>query len=301
MSVSEQSPSSPLGGGTPLKAGSPAGAQPGVAPARAADLRRIIARPMIDIGGGVSLVLALVLIGGAVMLGGRPGSFLDLAAFLIVGGGTVAVTAISFPISEVLATPRQILSTLTSRPAHPMAIAVEMLRLAEQARQAGALSLEGMLPRLTRNDFLHRSIGMLVDGMPSDQIEAILGNELASHTNRSARGSAIMRRAGEVAPAMGLIGTLVGLIQMLGRLDEPSQIAPGMAVALLTTFYGALFANMFLLPLAAKMERNGEDEAVIKQIYLAGAMSIARQENPRRLELVLNTILPVGQRVKYFD
>ena len=111
----------------------------------------------------------------------------------------------------------------------------------------------------------------------------------------------ILRRAGEVAPAMGLIGTLVGLVQMLGQLEDPSSIGPAMAVALLTTFYGAILANMFFLPLATKLERNAGVEAQVKQIYALGAASIARQENPRRLEVALNATLPPTERVRFFD
>jgi chemotaxis protein MotA len=100
---------------------------------------------------------------------------------------------------------------------------------------------------------------------------------------------------------MGLIGTLVGLVQMLGNLQDPSAIGPAMAVALLTTFYGAVLANMVFMPLANKLERNSALEAAVNQIYAQGTASIARQENPRRLETVLNTILPPAERVRYFD
>ena len=100
---------------------------------------------------------------------------------------------------------------------------------------------------------------------------------------------------------MGLIGTLIGLVQMLGNLEDPSSIGPAMAVALLTTFYGAVLANMFFLPLANKLERNSLVEHRVNHIYALGAASISRQENPRRLELLLNTILPPAQRVNYFD
>ena len=106
---------------------------------------------------------------------------------------------------------------------------------------------------------------------------------------------------GEFSPAMGLIGTLIGLVQMLGNLGDPSTIGPAMAVALLTTFYGAVLANMVFLPLASKLERNSKEEALVSNIYLMGAASIGRQENPRRLEMLINSLLPPSQRVRYFD
>ena len=100
---------------------------------------------------------------------------------------------------------------------------------------------------------------------------------------------------------MGLIGTLVGLVQMLGRLDDPSTIGPAMAVALLTTFYGAILANVVLAPLASKLDRNSREEILVKNIYLMAATSISRQENPRRLEMLLNSVLPPSKRVQFFD
>jgi chemotaxis protein MotA len=114
------------------------------------------------------------------------------------------------------------------------------------------------------------------------------------------RSASILRRAAEVAPAMGLIGTLVGLVQMLGSLDEPSKIGPAMALALLTTLYGALLANIVFGPLAAKIERNASAEALLRQIYMIGAVSMARQENPRRLEILLNSVLPPWQQIRFF-
>jgi chemotaxis protein MotA len=111
----------------------------------------------------------------------------------------------------------------------------------------------------------------------------------------------VLRRASEVAPAMGLIGTLVGLVQMLGSLSDPSAIGPAMALALLTTFYGAVLGNVVLSPLAAKVERAAEEDALVKTLYTIGAVSIARQENPRRLEMLLNAVLPPGKRIQYFD
>jgi len=119
--------------------------------------------------------------------------------------------------------------------------------------------------------------------------------------SRHERGVGILRQAATVAPAMGLIGTLIGLVQMLGNLDDPNSIGPSMAVALLTTLYGAVLANMVFSPLAAKLERNSNDEASVMNVYTLGASSIGRQENPRRLETLLNTLLPPPKRVQYFD
>ncbi len=118
---------------------------------------------------------------------------------------------------------------------------------------------------------------------------------------RHQKGAGILRQAGTVAPAMGLIGTLIGLVQMLGNLDDPDSIGPSMAIAQLTTLYGAIMANMVFAPLAGKLERNSKEEAMLMGVYSMGAGSIGRQENPRRLETLINTLLPPAKRVQFFD
>ena len=143
-------------------------------------------------------------------------------------------------------------------------------------------------------------IGLEV-GPPGGEVEAIMRRDMHSTVQRHAKSTNVLRKLGEFAPAMGLIGTLIGLVQMLGRLNDPSTIGPSMAVALLTTFYGAVLANIVFLPLAAKLERNSTEEALVNNVYLMGATSIGRQENPRRLEMLLNSLLPPSQRVQYFD
>ena len=111
----------------------------------------------------------------------------------------------------------------------------------------------------------------------------------------------ILRKAAEISPAMGLIGTLVGLVQMLGNLEDPNTIGPSMAIALLTTFYGVILANMVFTPLASKLERNSKDDMIIASLYVMSAASIGKQESPRRLEMLLNTALPPEHRVTYYE
>jgi chemotaxis protein MotA len=176
-----------------------------------------------------------------------------------------------------------------------------MIALADRARQRGSLDLQNVIEQLRHDRFLYKAVQLVVDGTPGDEIERMLGREVEATLQRHQRSAGILRRAGEVAPAMGLIGTLVGLVQMLGNLQDPSAIGPAMAVALLTTFYGAILANMVFLPLANKLDRNSGLEAQVKQLVSLGAASIGRQENPRRLETLLNTILAPGDRVRYFD
>jgi len=215
--------------------------------------------------------------------------------------GTFAVTSVSYSVPEVIQAQPVMLRTLFHAGHHPNDAAMRMLQLAERARRRGILQLQSELYGLRAEPFLHRAMTMLVDGIAIDEIERNLTFETHAMMQRHVRSTGILRRAAEVSPAMGLIGTLVGLVQMLGALNDPQRIGPAMAVALLTTFYGAVLANVVFLPLASKLERNSATELLINQIYILGALSVGRQENPRRLELVLNTILPASQRVKYFD
>ncbi|MBM3571532.1 MAG: flagellar motor protein MotA, partial [Alphaproteobacteria bacterium] len=169
------------------------------------------------------------------------------------------------------------------------------------ARHNGILAIEKLLPQIAREPFFHRGIRQVVDGVAAEEVEELMRQELAARLRRHQVAVSILRKSAEIAPAMGLIGTLIGLVQMLGSLNNPATIGPSMAIALLTTFYGAVMANLVFMPLAAKLERNSNEEAVIDQLYIIGAASIGRQENPRRLETLLNAVLPPAQRVRYFD
>lgn len=254
-----------------------------------------------DMATVLGLLGALALIGLAIVLGGNWLAFIDLPSILMVVIGTFAITTVSFSWSEVVQAQPLMLRTLFSRGQTPNEAATKTLQLAERARRRGLLAMQNELFGLKSEPFLLRGMTMLVDGMPIEEIERNLTFETHATAQRHQRSTGILRRAAEVSPAMGLIGTLVGLVQMLGSLDQPEGIGPAMAVALLTTFYGAVLANVIFLPIASKLERNSAIELLINQIYILGALSIGRQENPRRLELVLNTILPASQRVKYFD
>jgi len=255
----------------------------------------------VDYATFLGLFGAIGLIGGAIFLGGSWTAFINIPAIMLVVAGTFAVTSVSYSVQEVLQAQPIMLRTLFRSNQTPNDAAMRMLQLGERARRRGILQLQAELFGLRADPFLHRSMTMLVDGIAVEEIERNLTFETHAMMQRHVRSTGILRRAAEVSPAMGLIGTLVGLVQMLGSLNNPESIGPAMAVALLTTFYGALLANVVFLPLASKLERNSATELLINQIYILGALSIGRQENPRRLELVLNTILPANQRVKYFD
>ncbi len=256
---------------------------------------------MLDITTILGLVAGFALIGAAIVLGGSPLAFIDAPSILIVFGGTFAVTIMSYSIGDVVAAGTAIARTLSRKQVETSAAASQMIEMSELARRKGALALQSLLPKLRGLPFLNEGISMVIDGANVDEIESLLTHRVEAMAARHARTVGVLRRAAEVSPAMGLIGTLVGLVQMLGNLDDPSTIGPSMAVALLTTFYGAVLSNMVFTPLAAKLERESDDEILRNTIFLTGVTSIGRRENPRRLEMLINTLLPPAQHVHYFD
>lgn len=254
-----------------------------------------------DFATAIGLAVGLLMLVGAILLGGSLTAFFDLPAALIVIGGTIAVTTISFSLQDIWRAQSVMLQALIDRSIAPSDAAKSVLRLADRSRKEGVMSLQKMLGQLRAQPFLQRGLGLVVDTFPTTEIDRILRQEAQAKQVRHNRSAAVLRKAAEVAPAMGLIGTLLGLVQMLGNLNDPATIGPAMAVALLTTFYGAVLANMVFLPLATKLERRSEAEALLDSIYLFAALSISRQENPRKLELELNAILPPSERVRIFD
>ena len=259
-------------------------------------------RTLFDGATVFGLAGGLVLVFLAILFGGSIGAFFNIPGLLIVVGGTLAVTAVSFNMGDLVHTIRVLGSTVFYRERDPQDVAYTMLELSDFARHQGVLRLQGeLLDRFHKEPFLHKSLVMLIEGLPEKDIGDILGEDLAASSARVQRSANVLRKAAELSPAMGLIGTLIGLVQMLRNLDNPGVIGPSMAVALLTTFYGVLLANMVFNPLASKLERNAADEHLINYLYTLGILSIARNDNPRRLEMLLNSALPPESKVRFFS
>jgi len=254
-----------------------------------------------DMATVIGLLAGFALVASAIYLGGSPGSFFNIPSVLIVIGGTLAVTTVCFSLGEMGRSVSVILKTIFHNNPDPTNAAVNVLEVAVMARKQGILSLQNVMSEIQGEQFLHKGLAMVVDGTPGEEVEMILRRDMQATLQRHVKSANVLKKAAEFSPAMGLIGTLIGLVQMLGNLNDPSTIGPSMAVALLTTFYGAVLANMVFLPLAAKLERNSVEEALVNNVYLMGAASIGRQENPRRLEMLLNSLLPPAKRVKFFD
>jgi chemotaxis protein MotA len=258
-------------------------------------------RTSVDLATALGLLSGFGLVLVTIFHGGSAKAFIDVPSILIVLGGTAAVTAICFSPAELGRTFQIMGKTMFQSVRDPADAALQVLQIADTARRQGVLALQAMLPELRPEPFLHKGMSMVSDGTPGEEVESIMQRDILATQQRHLKSASVLRKASEFSPAMGLIGTLIGLVQMLGRLDDPSTIGPSMALALLTTFYGAVMANMVFTPLASKLERNSTEEALVNNVYMMGAASIGRQENPRRLEMLLNSVLPPAKRVQYFD
>ncbi len=250
-----------------------------------------------DIATFIGMILGFGLLLWAMLgsAGGGVETFLDAPSIAIVVGGTIATVLMSFPLRQVLSMTKVVKNAFFAKATDPHALIRDLVKYAEVARRDGILSLENMT-RDNDNSFLVSGIQMAVDGTDPELIEGIMTSELESVADRHLRGKAILDNIGKYSPAFGMIGTLVGLVLMLKNMDDPSSIGPGMAVALLTTLYGAMIANLIAGPLGEKLALRSEEELTLKSIAIRGVMSIQSGDNPRIVEQKLKIFLPPSQR-----
>ena len=255
----------------------------------------------LDLTTILGLILTFVLISMAIWIGKSDANFFNLPSFFIVILGTMTVTSVSFSWEELSNAGHVIRNSLFHKRQKTSVMARQLMDIAVLAKNRGILALAKSEHELRKDPPLYKAAQIVTDGYSVDDIERVLAQDLDSLVERHRRSANILRRASEIAPAMGLIGTLIGLIQMLANLQNPDTIGPAMAVALLTTFYGAIMGTAVLAPMAAKLERNSNEEATIRALIMIAMTSIARQDNPRRLEMLLNSELPPSEQIEYFD
>jgi len=249
----------------------------------------------------LGLVLSFGLIASAIVMGDSNANFFNVPSLLIVLFGTITATSIAYTSKELLNSGSAIGLTLYRPTRQYKKIATSLMALAVIARKRGILALSTYENQTKKEPFLAKAIQLVVDGFTAQDIERILKDEIDKEIERDERAASMLKRGSEIAPAMGLIGTLVGLVQMLADLENPDTIGPAMAVALLTTFYGAILGTVVLSPMAAKLEKACADNTLLKRLSFKAAVSIINQENPRNLEMLLNAELPPSERILYFD
>lgn len=244
-----------------------------------------------DISTLVGLLAGTGLLLWAIMGKTHIGAFIDSGSVAIVLGGAVAAAMVSFPMRNLAGVAKVVKNCFFSKPNDSKKLITELVRFAEVARRDGILALENVTEDVD-DPFLVSGIQMAVDGTDPDLIQTIMMSEIESVESRHSEGKALFDNIGRFAPAFGMIGTLIGLVIMLGDMDDPSSIGPAMAVALLTTFYGALLANLFALPLAEKLGVRSREEVLAMMIVIRGVMAIQSGDNPRIVEQKLKTFLP---------
>ena len=239
---------------------------------------------LIGLVSGIALMLITILMGGAVAV------FINVPSMILVFGGMVAATLINYPLKDVLGVVATFRNALIHKEASPAAIIEKLVSFATIARREGILALESHAGD-SGDEFLEKSVQLAIDGTAPELIKDILTTELAFMEDRHSMGQSILVAMGTFAPAFGMIGTLIGLVQMLVSLDDPSQIGGGMAVALLTTLYGAMLANIVFLPAAGKLKVRTAGEILTKEIIIEGILSIQSGDNPRVVEQKLKAFV----------
>ncbi len=250
-----------------------------------------------DIATIVGIVLAIGLMVGAILYGGPLLPFVDVPSILIVVCGSIAGMLVAFPASRMKSAIKVAKNAFATQPARAEEILLLMRDLSKRARREGVLALEEV-GQNHEDDFVRRGIQMVVDGQTPEAIEDVLFSEIENISDRHSDGADIFDTLGMLAPAFGMIGTLIGLVQMLQNLEDPSKIGPAMAVALLTTFYGSVIANVFAIPVAKKLRGRSTSEVAEKTLVAQGLLSIVAGENPRFMADRLNAQLPPAQRLQ---
>ncbi len=248
-----------------------------------------------DLATLVGLIGSFGIVIAAMLMGGSGGMFVNMPALLIVFVGTLFVVLMKFGLGQFLGAVKVAVKAFSFKLTKPEQIIEEVVALADAARKGGLLSLEG---QEVSSNFLAKGIQLLVDGHDAEVVRSLLNKDLHQTLQRHEWGAKIFTAIGDVGPAMGMIGTLVGLVAMLANMDDPKSIGPAMAVALLTTLYGAMLATMFAIPVADKLTLRREEEGQIKSMIVDALMAIQGGQNPRVIDSMLKAYLPESQRVE---
>lgn len=232
-----------------------------------------------DIATIVGSLLGIVLIVISILLEGELSTFWSASSVMIVVGGVLASTLINYPLSSVIGVLKVIKIAFTEKTERPLELIENLVLMAQKARREGLLALDSEIEEID-DDFLKKGIQLVIDGTDPELVRNIMETEIEMMEDRHSIGANILESMGASAPAYGMLGTVIGLILMLKNIDDPSSLGPGMAVALITTFYGSLLANLIFTPLSGKLKLRSREEALNKEIIVEGILSIQAGENP---------------------
>jgi chemotaxis protein MotA len=246
-----------------------------------------------DIATVIGVVSAFGLVLAAIFMGGGLNIFINVPSALIVVGGTMGVTMIAYPLKDFFGVLKVVQKALFSKTISVSELIEKFVGFANKTRKEGILALEAEIKGV-QDEFLKKGVQLSIDGLEPQEIKDILDTEIDYVRNRHQLGAEVFTSMGTFAPAMGMIGTLIGLVQMLQSMEDPSSIGPAMAIALLTTFYGSVMANICCMPIAGKLKTRSKEEMLTKEMTIQGIMSLANGDNPRVLEQRLQAFLPAN-------
>ena len=246
-----------------------------------------------DLATLIGILGAMALIVVTMLLSGDLSMFVNVPSLVIVFGGTFTAVMAKYSLGQYLAFGKMIGKGFKGGDVDLGDLIDEIVALADEARKGGLLALEG---KEVSSDFLSKGIQLLVDGHEPDVVKAILAKEKSEAEKRHAIGASIFTNMASMAPAMGMIGTLIGLVAMLANMSDPKSIGPAMAVALLTTLYGAILANGFCEPIADKLTIKAKNDVMLKNLVIDALLAIQNGQNPRVIDGMLRNYLPEGKR-----
>jgi len=253
-----------------------------------------------DLGSVIGLVLTMVLLIVSMAMGVGIGPYIDVPSIVIVFGGTIGTLLIGFRPEQLKKFGKIFMVAIKPPQINPKETINSIIEYATKARKEGILGIEGDLQN-EEDDFLKKGLSLAVDGVEPDAIREILENDIEQMSTRHGDNSLIFGQIAGFAGAMGMIGTLIGLVAMLLNMADPAAIGPAMAVALLTTMYGAILGNVFGTPIENILNLRNKDEVNLKTIILEGIMSIQAGDNPRNIETKLFAFLNPADRESQFD
>lgn len=249
-----------------------------------------------DLGSILGIVLGVACIIISILIGdGQINSYLHLPSVFITIGGGICSTLINFRLKDILGV-FKVLPHIFSEKASSVNDTIAMLvKLSEKTRREGLLSIEPELEQM-EDPFIKQSLQLVVDGIESETIKDFMDTEIENMQSRHGKGQSVFSMMGTIFPAWGMIGTLLGLINLLLKLDDPAQIGPSMSVALITTFYGSILANFICIPIAGKLKLKSDEEVHQKEMIAEAVISIQAGENPKMLEQKLKIFLTPEER-----
>ncbi len=253
-----------------------------------------------DLSTVIGIILAFALMIGAIMIGSPLTLFINVQGLMIVVGGTFGCILSNYSFKEVLGAFTILRKAFLHKETRYSEAIKQLIGLSTKARKEGILSLQSAMANIN-DDFMVKGIQMAVDGQEPESLKTMLYQEIEKLEERHEGGAEIFTTMAAYAPALGMIGTLIGLVQMLQTMDDPSTIGPAMAVALLTTFYGAVIANVMCIPVAGKLRLRSQSEVLLKTLITEGMDSIMAGENPRLMEQKLHAFIPPDQRKSVYD